>query len=235
MDFPGATLDWGARHYLLRLEPALQFLSSALLGEGFTDVRWVYSQQVSPADPLPDLESSLRESAESVGIPPGESFVGLMTAVSHQDLQIVTVEEARMRVTTLATVGVEHGTSALDRQAISYGDTNGLPVKAGLRPGTINIVTLVDGDLSPGALVRASTVATEAKSLALAEAGLRTRQGHRTTGTSTDATVVGHTGRGVHFRYAGSATLVGWLVGYAAYHCVKNGLAAYNRRKRRQV
>ena len=68
----------------------------------------------------------------------------------------------------------------------------------------------------------------------MVEAGLRTRQGHIATGTATDATVVGHSGRGEHFIYAGSATLVGWLVGQAVYQSVTRGLAAYNRRKRHQ-
>ena len=53
------------------------------------------------------------------------------------------------------------------------------------------------------------------------------------TATPTDVTVVGHSRRGVRFKYAGSATLVGWLVGYAVHRCVRDGLAAYNQRKQR--
>ena len=212
-------------------ERPYQFLSSAPVGEGLIEARWVFSRQVSADAALLDPELFLREAAVLRGIPQGECFVGVLTAVSHRDLQIYSVEESGVTVTTLATVGVDHGSSPLEKQVSSYGEPAQGPVEPISRPGTINIVTLVDANLTPGALVRASTVATEAKTLALMEAGLKTRQGHPTTGTATDVTVVGHSGRGNHFKYAGSATVVGWLVGHAAHHCVKEGLAAYNKRK----
>ena len=234
MNFPGAALDWGVEHYLVSLERPYQFLSSAPLGEGLVETRWVISQQVSGDAALLDPELCLREAARQRGIPQGECFVGLLTAVSHRDLQIYSVEESGVMVTALVTAGVDHGSSPLEKQVSSYGEPAQRPVGPNARPGTINFVTLVDADLTPGALVRASTVATEAKTLALAEAGVTTRQGHATTGTPTDVTVVGHSGRGSHFKYAGSATVVGWLVGHAAYHCVKEGLAAYNIRKLRE-
>ena len=239
LDFPGAALDWGREHYLLRLERPHQFLSSALLGEGFVETRWVYSQQVKADAPLPEPEVCLLEGATARGVPQEEPFtqepfIGLLTAVSHQDLQVKTMREAGVIVTAQATAGVDRGSSPLERQGASYGEPvpQPSPVPQSSIIGTINIVTLVDADLTPGALVRASTLATEAKTLALVEAGVRTRQGHLATGTSTDVTVVGHSGRGKRFKYAGSATLVGWLVGQAAYHCVTHGLAAYNKRVR---
>lgn len=98
------------------------------------------------------------------------------------------------------------------------------------QPGTVNILALVDADLAAGALVRASTIATEAKTLALAEAGVKTNQGYLATGTATDVTAVGHTGRGSHFQYAGSATLLGWLVGDAVYHAISRGMEFFKRR-----
>ena len=234
MDFPGAALDWGVGHYVVGLERPHQFLSSAPVGEGFVEARWVISQQVPADATLVYPELCLRKAARLRGIPREECFVGLLTAVSHRDLQIYTVQESGVVVTTLVTAGVDHGSSPLEKHISSHGDLAERPVEAGSPAGTINIVTLVDADLTPGALVRASTIITEAKTLALAQGGLKTRQGHQTTGTPTDVTVVGHTGRGNHFKYAGSATLVGWLVGHAAHHCVKQGVAAYNKRKQRQ-
>ena len=231
MDLPGAALEWGTEHYTLALGEPYQFLSSAPVGEGLVEARWVVSQQVNADAPLLDPELCLSEAARLRGIPQGEWFVGLLTAVSHQDLQIYSVSESGVTVTALVTAGVDHGSSPLEKRVSSHGEPTQMPVGPISIPGTINIVTLVNADLTPGALVRASTVATEAKTLALVEAGLKTRQGHVTTGTPTDVTVVGHSGRGNHFKYAGSATLVGWLVGHAAHQCVRKGLAAYNRRK----
>ena len=234
LEFAGAALDWGDDYYIVRLDRALEFLSSAFLGEGFVETRWVMSQQVKADAALPDPELYLQEKARQRGILHGESFIGLLTAVSHRDLQVCSLTESGVTVTTLATVGVDHGSSPLEKRISVYGESVGQPVGPVPRPGTINLATLVDADLAPGALVRASTISTEAKTLALVEAGLKTRQGYITTGTLTDVTVVGHSGRGSRFRYTGSATLVGWLVGQASYNCVKQGLAAYNERKRQQ-
>ena len=234
LDFPGATLDWGDDYYIVRLERAIEFLSSALLGEGFLEARWVMSQQVRVDAALPDPELCLQEKARERGILQDEAFIGLLTSVSHMDLQVYSLAESGVTVTTLATAGVDHGSSPLEKRISVYGESVEQPVGPAPRPGTINLVTLVDADLAPGALVRASTISTEAKTLALVEAGLRTRQGYITTGTPTDVTVVGHSGRGSQFKYAGSATLVGWLVGQTSFHCVKQGVAAYNERKRQQ-
>jgi iron complex transport system ATP-binding protein len=224
----------GVDYYVLHLGRAVEFLSSASLGEGFIEARWVLSGQVEAGAVLPDPESCLGERASRLGIPDAEPFVGLLTAVSHQDLQVHALAEPPVTVTTLATVGVDQGSSPRQRQVSSRGDTHRSILEAAPGPGTINIVTLVDADLTPGALVRASTMVTEAKTLALVEAGLKTGQGYLATGTATDVTVVGHTGRGRRFKYAGSATLVGWLVGHGAYHCVRQGLAAYDRRKEQE-
>ena len=239
LDFPGATLQRGGDYYLLRLEHPAQFLSSAPLGEGLIRAGWVLSGQVSPQACLPDPASYLRQLAARLGVPDrpdGIGVVGLLTAVAHSDLQVSTLAQSGVTVTSLATVGVDHGSSPLDKDVGSHGDpatpeAEPLIQPGTINPGTINLVTLVDADLSSGAMVRASTLATEAKTLAMVEAGLRTRQGHIATGTATDATVVGHSGRGRHFEYAGSATLVGWLVGQAVYRSVTQGLAAYNSRK----
>ena len=242
MDFPGATIQRGDRYYLVRLEHPAQFLSSAPLGEGLVTADWVLSGQVSPQACLPDPVSHLRELAAQLGIPDrpeGIEVIGLLTAVDHRDLQVTSLAESGVTVTALATVGVDHGSSARDKDVGGHAEpaiakTEPLVRPGAINPGTINLLTLVDAALSTGALVRVSTLATEAKTLALVEAGLRTRQGHIATGTATDATVVGHSGRGSQFEYAGSATLLGWLVGQTVCQSVTRGLAAYNSRKRRR-
>ena len=189
---------------------------------------------MSPQACLPDPASYLRQIAAQLGVPDRDGVVGLLTAVDHRDLQVTSLAESGVTVTTLATVGVDHGSSPRDKDVGSHGEPATPEAEPLIQLGTINLVTLVDADLSTGALVRASTLATEAKTLALVEAGLRTRQGHIATGTATDTTIVGHSGHGRHFKYAGSATVVGWLVGQAVYRSVNRGLAAYNSRKQHQ-
>ncbi|MBC8279862.1 MAG: adenosylcobinamide amidohydrolase [Chloroflexi bacterium] len=228
--FPMAALRRDAESYALRLDKPFQFLSSASVGEGFLDSRWVLSRQVGRDARLPDPKAYLQEDATLVGVPNGEPYIGLLTAVSHLDLQVVSLAEDGVAVTVITTAGVDPGSSPLQKQVSFFGDpVDGLPDAAN-RPGTINTVVLVDAALTPGALVRASTMATEAKTLALVESGLKTSEDHLVTGTPTDTTVVGHSGQGKEFKYSGSATLVGWLVAKASYISVRDGLAAFAQR-----
>ena len=146
--FPGASLDWGDEHYLIRLEQPLQFLSSAPLGGGLVDARWVFSRQVDGKDCLPNPKEYLRQQARQFGVPDGQTFVGLLTAVRHQDLQVYTVEEGGVTVTTLATVGVAEGSSPRQKHISSFGTLPGGVPEPTLTPGTINIVTLIDADIA---------------------------------------------------------------------------------------
>lgn len=242
LNFPGASLDWADSYYLLRFLEPLHFLSSAVLGDGFVEARWLLSLEVDKDVCIPAPKEHLLHRAGQLGLPESEPIIGLLTAVQHQDLQIYTVSESRVVVAVLATVGVSHGSGPHQKHISSYGT----PSKGdSLSPlegdgemdgrygaqvlGTINLVVLVDAALAPGALVRASTIATEAKSLALMEGGVKTRDGSISTGTPTDVTVVGHTGKGVQFEYSGSATLVGWMISHASYHAVRRGLELFNK------
>ena len=226
----GASLCRGGHHYVLRLDAPYEFLSSAPLGEGFLDSRWVLSLEVTPDADIALPQEYLLERAETFGVPSGEPLIGLLTAVRHWDLQVCVRSEGGVTVATLATAGVSNASGPKQRDVPPAGETPA-GTAAAASPGTINLVTLIDADLSPGALVRASTMATEAKTLALAEAGVVTRNGSAATGTSTDVTVVGRSGQGVHFDYAGSPTLAGWLVAATAHEAVSRGIAAYIKRK----
>ena len=226
----GASLCRGGHHYVLRMDDLYSFLSSAPLGEGFLDSRWVLSLEVTPDADISLPQEYLLARAESFGLPSDEPFIGLLTAVRHWDLQVCVRSEGAVTVATLATAGVSNASSPRQRD-VDPAD-NPLPgTGVPATPGTINLVTLIDADLSPGALVRASTMATEAKTLALSEAGVVTRNGSAATGTSTDVTVVGHSGQGIRFDYAGSPTLAGWLVAATAHEAVSRGIAAYIKRK----
>ena len=223
LDIQGASLWCGERHYVLHLDRPYTFLSSAPLGEGMLACRRILSLEVGPDDDVTCPVEYLRTRASSFGIPSAELLIGLLTAVPHEDIQVVMRSEDGVSVIALATVDVSNASGPGQRDVPPSEDA---PPKRviGDAPGTINQVTLIDADLSPGALVRASTMITEAKTLALSEAGIVTRDGSPATGTSTDVTVVGHSGRGIHFDYAGSATLVGWLAADTAYESVRRGI-----------
>ena len=175
LEYPGGALQRGDDYYLLRLEQPAQFPSSAPLGEGLLTASWVLSGQVNPRGWLLDPEAYLRRLASSLGVtdrPDGSGMVGLLTAVDHRDLQVSSRAESGVTVTILATVGVDHGSSPRDKDVGGHGEPGTAEPVQAIQPGTINLVALIDADLSPGALVLASTVATEAKTLAMVEAGV---------------------------------------------------------------
>ena len=77
------------------------------------------------------------------------------------------------------------------------------------------MVLLVDGSLTPAAMVNTVITATEAKTMTLGAWGVKTPDGDTASGTSTDTVVVACTGRGKELCYAGPATPVGWLAARA--------------------
>ncbi len=172
-----------------------------------------------PADPeqreyaLRRPRAFVRDRAKVLGI--DGPVVGLITGLDHDRLQVATYAEGETKVAALATVGLNY-LSAPGRHQVIY---TGEPAV-----GTINQVILIDARLAPTAAVRTATLATEAKSLALFEAGIKTEGGSPATGTSMDTIVVASTARGLFSRYAGTSTLVGHLVGQAVFDTIAEGI-----------
>ncbi|MEL6309353.1 MAG: adenosylcobinamide amidohydrolase, partial [Chloroflexota bacterium] len=95
-----------------------------------------------------------------------------------------------------------------------------------VQTGTINIIALVDGNLQAGALVNAVTTITEAKTAVLHARDIRTPDGLVATGTSTDAVVIAHTGKGASLPYGGPVTEVGYLLARCTRECLELALDA---------
>lgn len=201
-DFPDITIERisgnpGAA-LVLRSRRTLHTLSSAVVGGGFGSTRTILNRHVhkdyDDHDPRVDTIAFARHH----GIE--GRFIGLMTAVFLHNARAATSISGDLRVTTVATVGLGN--------RIAAGLTGPVP----LSPGTINLIVLVDGHLTPGAMVNAAVIVTEAKSHVLSSHGVRTKDGYAATGTSTDALVVACTGRGPTLPYTGLATEVGWSI-----------------------
>ena len=105
--------------------------------------------------------------------------------------------------------------------------TAGVSPPARAAVGTINTIVVVDADAETAALVNAVMTVTEAKTLALVEAGVKGVDGHVATGTSTDAVVVAATGRGMRERFGGPISDLGWLVAQAAGIALRRGIARW--------
>jgi iron complex transport system ATP-binding protein len=199
LEFPGVTAALSSELMVLSSDRRLHALASAVVGGGFSYPRCIISRHVSKDYHHAHPESDLRAFAASQGI--GEPFVGLMTAVYLDKARAASVQDRDLIVSAIVTAGVGNPTAP------------GLSAPASLTPGTINLILLVDAQLTPAAMVNAVITATEVKTQLVLERGLRTPEGYPASGTSSDAVVVACTQRGDTCAYAGPATRLGWLIG----------------------
>lgn len=203
---PGVTATLTDRALVVESSSPLSVLSSAVVGGGFRRTHHIVNYHVprtyDSIHPQVDLVAFARDS----GIP--RPFIGLMTAVPMDRTHLVTKTNDGITAAVLATVGLDNLASP------------GFTIPASRRPGTINLIVLLDAALTPSALVNALTLITEAKTLWLLERSLTATDGHWATGTSTDAVAIACTRHGQRVRYAGPATPVGWLLG----RCVREVL-----------
>ena len=199
LDFPGIIATLSPEALMLRSAKNLHVLASAVVGGGLMHTRRIVNRHVHKDYHHPDPASDLRAYAAGCGIP--GPFVGLMTAVYLDRTQTATLRDGDVTIAAIVTAG------------LSNPATPGLSPPARPLPGTINIILLVDAQLSPAAMVNAVIIitTTEVKTQLLLERGVRTPKGYPATGTSTDAVVVACTGRGGSLPYAGPATRAGWL------------------------
>jgi adenosylcobinamide amidohydrolase len=88
--------------------------------------------------------------------------------------------------------------------------------------GTINIIVLIDGNLTESCMVDAVKTATEAKTVALRELDIRSRfSGDVASGTMTDSIAIACTRSGGAIKYAGTFTVLGELIGKAVRESVE--------------
>jgi iron complex transport system ATP-binding protein len=191
-------------------------LSSAVHGGGLQSARAVINLHVTKHDPCVAPAAMLEAFARHAGVP--EPYVGLLTGAWTE--LATTGEEGGAGIATLAvaTVGLSNRMAAAHE-----------PIQVWM-PGTINTIVVVDANPDPAALVNAVMTATEVKTLALHEAGLRDGAGRLVTGTSTDAVVIAATGRGPGIRFGGPASELGWSIAQAAYKALTAGIRGWQER-----
>ena len=235
IDFVKADVD---KHKLLiSSERPLDVLSSAVHNGGFKKVNNIISIHV-PEDNddncnrnIDDLDKELHENPENIlkraivklGNDPDE-VVGMMT---HADVRNVEVSHRRLQDITLSafvTAGVEVAATAGELTISKPGSSNIDPV------GTINVILLVDGNLTESCMVDAVKTVIEAKTVALRELDIRSYfSGDPASGTVTDSVVVACTKRGAPVKYAGTATVLGELIGESVKDSLKKTL--YNEQQ----
>jgi adenosylcobinamide hydrolase len=160
----------------LIIEGKFEALSSGVNG-GRSSIASIINHQVQPDFNHKQPAEYLNCLADTLNIP--GPFFGLLTAVSMDNLCISTDDY----LTAFVTAGVTHPSP--------------------FRIGTINIILVIKGALSEGAMVGAVITATEAKGLALLDLGFHF------TGTTTDAIVVAYEKHPRYIEYSGTSTAFG--------------------------
>lgn len=174
---------------------ALRVLSSAILGGGAGEARAAVNVHVPKGFRGEDPAGVLARFVARRALPP--PVVGLLTAAATARASSATVRDGDLVALAVVTVGLSNRSAA------------GRSAAAAWAPSTINTILVVDADPEPAALVNLVITATEAKTLALVEAGVRTADGGLASGTSTDAVVVAATGRGGPRRFGGPLSDLG--------------------------
>jgi iron complex transport system ATP-binding protein len=208
-----------ADYIAIKAEDWLQTLNSSIWGGGFGKARQLVNRQVPKSymcdDPEVEMESFLR----SNGFDPG-SAAAMLTAARVEDAGESHGRVGRLHVSAWVTAGLGN--------TVRAGTTEGTDR---LYPGTINSIVVIDGRLTQAAMVNAVITATEAKAAALQDLGVKARNSQLlATGTSTDAVLIAATGRGDPFRYAGTATTVGYWIGKTVYEATVRSAKAYAAR-----
>ncbi len=191
-------------------------LSWSLTRPGFQSARRVAWLEVRNAD-LPPGQDPLAVIAgmlEEAGL--GDA-VALVTsrAIARHHVAEATVEG--YRAVCVATVGLSNGERVGERSRV--------PVPL---PGTINLLVHVSHALTEAAMIETVSVVTQARTLAVIEAGVE-RGGVAVTGTGTDCIVVAAPAEGEAQAFAGLHTATGEAVGRAVYHAMREGIAVWKR------
>ncbi|MFA0815588.1 MAG: adenosylcobinamide amidohydrolase [Anaerofustis sp.] len=221
-----AYLDTDTNSILLPLDRQADVLSTAIVNGGLRrDLALVFNHTCSPQEcyMLADTyEAHMRELMRRNGFDPSDS-VGMTTAanVSHCAFAECTYES--LSVTALVTAGIDHNGGRAGDPCPIY-DPAGNPAHP--KPGTINIILVINAALSAGTMERALVMCTEAKTAALQELMAGSCFSHGiATGSGTDQTVlVANPDSELYFEHAGKHSKLGELIGRSVIQAVKEAL-----------
>ncbi len=145
-------------------------------------------------------------------------YACFLTSASLTDFSSSVQQKSELSVRCIATVGLGNALRVGDPAAHS-------PVN------TINIACEINQSLTTKARIEGLSIIGEAKSLAMIEHGIVSYKTHRlATGTGTDCSIIASKeGLGIH-SYAGKHTILGQLIGQAAYQAVYAGIKTWKHK-----
>ena len=203
------------RWLVVRLPGPHAVLSWAIVNGGRRTASAVAWREVCDGELRPPVDAARFLSARlaEAGLP---DAVGLLTSAALARHVVSERRAGGVAARCVATVGLGN--------ALRAGD----PPGPAARIGTINVLCQVGVPLSEEALVEALSLAAEARTLAVREAGVPSRMsGAPASGTGTDCIVIAAPDRPDGARYAGKHTALGHVVGAAVHDAVARGAAAW--------
>lgn len=198
---------------MIQREAGFLSLGSCILGGGLSKVRSIMNHTIDKKNQLilQNPKGYLKRIVRDKGIL--NPAAAMMTAVDIKKSATVTLDY----VTAIITAGITNPSTAGDL----YGKADAPKV------GTINVVVLINENLTHEALVNSFMTATEAKSAALWDLDVRSRfSGDIATGTTSDSMIIACVGEG-DTKYAGSATELGMLIGRCTKKAAKKAIKKY--------
>lgn len=209
-----------ARPWLsLELDAPYRVLSWAINRPGFVDARCILWREVRNADLPRDLDVNQWLDGE-LRTHENTSAVAFLTSRDIRAFHDATATIENVTVRCIATVGLSNAECVGTRLERSSKDW-----------GTINIAVATDQPLTDGALIEALSIATQARTVAVAKAGLDLPTG-RASGTGTDCIAVAAPAGDQC--YAGLHTPLGEAIGLAVLQAVSAGATEWMDTVRRE-
>lgn len=225
----GDTVYCYDKRVVIRFEQPRKVLSTSVLNGGYReDLQAVFNHDCSTGNNTdctlraPTYGEHMWLEAQDLGFNP-DAVTGMGTAAQMENVAVITTKYETLTVTAIVTGGVEVNGGRVGDPATFFQSVD----KATLpKPGTINIMLVIDADLPPGILARALVTCTEAKTAALQElmAGSNYSTG-LATGSGTDQTIViANPASALYLESAGKHSKLGELIGCTVKQAVKEAL-----------
>lgn len=208
---------------VVELPAAHACLSFAPHGGGDTVTQLVANHAVQSSELTLEVDALALLRARQAALV-GRDGVAMMTACALEHAVVARAQDidevGRVSAVAVATVGLSN--------LLRAGDSPGALAQV----GTINVIVWVSCPLTLGARIEALTIAAEARTLAVLDAGLPSRRsGAPATGTGTDCiALLSPLARASAGAYAGKHTAVGAVVGRAVHESVAAGVASWTAR-----
>ncbi|BBB92173.1 MAG TPA: adenosylcobinamide amidohydrolase [Methylomusa anaerophila] len=199
-------------------------LGTSVINGGYReDLKAIFNHDmkdaVMNADSYPEYMQGV---ARNLGLDP-DRVSGMGTGASMDNVAIQSASYQTLTVTAIATGGVEENGGRVGDPAEYFNPGQKTRLH---KPGTINIMLVIDADIPPGTLARALVTCTEAKTAALQElmAGSKYSSG-LATGSGTDQTIIiANPGSPLYLEDAGKHSKLGELIGRTVKQAVKEAL-----------